>query len=102
MTRNEFLFIATLILPMEVFAQTEVITLESQVKGNQEQPTVLNIVPWKEANDHRRIDSGFETDMGRLFQHLDKEEFARQQYFHRVFLEIDESQGQQTNIHTSN
>jgi len=51
MTRNEFLFIATLILPMEVFAQTEVISLESQVKGNQEQPTVLNIVPWKEASN---------------------------------------------------
>ena len=64
------------------------ISLESQVKGNQEQPNVLNIVPWKFADDQSRIDSSIESDIGRLFQHLDRAEFARQQQIHKHFSEL--------------
>lgn len=80
-----------LILPAQAFAQRDVITLESQVKGNQEQPNVLSIVPWKFADDVSQLDQGIEADISRLFQHLDRDEFARQQYFHKHFLQVKQS-----------
>lgn len=82
---NRFIFmLITALMPLPLIGQPEVITLESQVKGNQEQPSVLSIVPWKEASDRSPIVTELKTDTGRLFQHLDRDEFARQQAFYKA------------------
>ena len=61
--------------------ETEVITLESRITGNQEQPNVLTIVPWKQADDFDVIEKGYDEQFDRIFPHLEPTEFERQRYF---------------------
>ena len=64
-----------------VHGQNEEITIESRVTGNQEQPNVLTIVPWKQADDFQVIEQSYDEQFERIFPHLEPTEFERRRYF---------------------
>ncbi|MBB3060587.1 hypothetical protein [Microbulbifer rhizosphaerae] len=59
-------------------AAEDVIELESTVIGNQEQPKVLYIIPWKQADSLARLDGGLPQTIGDVFAHRDYSEFQRE------------------------
>lgn len=59
-------------------ATAEEINLESTVIGNQEQPKVLYIIPWKQADSLRRLDSTLPQTVGDVFRHLEYSELQRE------------------------
>ena len=63
-------------------AQSSVINIDQTVTGNQEQPKVLYIVPWKTAANSEQFEQSLsQKTTGKVFQHLDKEELKRQVNF---------------------
>lgn len=62
-------------------AQADEITLSARISGNQEQPSVLTIVPWQKPEDFNVISSDFDDQMQQIFPHLDPTEFAREREF---------------------
>ncbi|WP_295800871.1 hypothetical protein [uncultured Microbulbifer sp.] len=64
-----------------VFAQEddgEVINLESTIIGSQEQPKVLYIIPWKQANSLERIESTLPNAISHTFEHQEYSELQRE------------------------
>lgn len=59
-------------------AAEDVIELESTVIGNQEQPKVLYIIPWKQADSLARLEGGLPQTIGDVFAHRDYSEFQRE------------------------
>ena len=55
----------------------EVITLEATVTGNQEQPKVLTIVPWKPAKDDSLLYQPLSSLMTDVFSHVERSEHQR-------------------------
>lgn len=56
-----------------------VIVLSDTVTGNQEQPKVLYIVPWQEANDDTMLNRALITQLQRdLFAHIERPEHQRE------------------------
>lgn len=90
-----FCFVVLLFPSTQLIAQSSVVTLESQVKGNQEQPNILSIVPWKQADDFGRIDEAIELSVNDVFQHLDRDEFAREYDFYQHHLTLEEQESKQ-------
>ncbi len=79
--------LALMLATLTVRAETRIDMQGTAVIGNQELPQILYIVPWKK--------SGL-PDMGRppisqlvneVLAPLDREEFRREIYYHRVFFE---------------
>lgn len=56
----------------------EEINLESTVIGNQEQPKVLYIIPWKQADSLQRLDSTLPQTVGDVFRHQEYSELQRE------------------------
>lgn len=56
----------------------EVITLESTIIGSQEQPKVLYIIPWKQANSLEKIESTLPNAINHTFQHQEYSELQRE------------------------
>lgn len=56
----------------------EVIELESSVIGSQEQPKVLYIIPWKQADSLQRFDSVLPQTVGDVFKHQEYSELQRE------------------------
>jgi hypothetical protein len=67
-----------MLLGISPVAAEEVITLESTIVGSQEQPRVLYIIPWKQANSLERLDGGLPQTIGDIFQHQEYSEFKRE------------------------
>jgi hypothetical protein len=60
-------------------AQAEdVINLESTIIGSQEQPQVLYIIPWKQANSLERLQSSVPQTIGNTFKHQEYSELQRE------------------------
>ncbi|MCX2832316.1 hypothetical protein [Microbulbifer thermotolerans] len=59
-------------------AADEVIELESSVIGSQEQPKVLYIIPWKQADSLQRLDSVLPQTVGYVFSHQEYSELQRE------------------------
>lgn len=59
-------------------AAEEVIELESTVIGSQEQPKVLYIIPWKQADSLQRLDSVLPQTVGDVFKHQEYSELQRE------------------------
>lgn len=73
--------IAMLLLVNTVFAQKPIVTLQSTVKGNQEQPKVLYIMPWQKAD---RVQLNYQPMQGivsDVFSNIDRDEFLREVRF---------------------
>lgn len=60
---------------------SSVVTLSATVKGNQEQPKVLYIVPWQAAQDHRILYQPLNSQTNRVFDHIERSEHNRELKF---------------------
>lgn len=81
----------TIALSPLVFAQDdEVISIETTVTGNQEQPKVLYIVPWKEATDTTILSLPITTKLDDVFDHVDRAEHQRHVRFVESLSGVDE------------
>ena len=56
----------------------EVVNLGATITGNQEQPTVLYIVPWKQTSDSSLLSQGLESRLSDVFDHIDRSEHQRE------------------------
>jgi len=54
------------------------IKLESRVTGNQEQPAVLYIVPWKSPGSVEGLKQSLSSKVSRVFQHVERAELQRE------------------------
>ncbi|UTW46090.1 hypothetical protein KFE80_04120 [bacterium SCSIO 12696] len=55
-----------------------ILTLQSTITGNREQPKVLYIVPWQAPDGPESLRQGFQSDLDELFQPVERAEFLRQ------------------------
>jgi hypothetical protein len=75
--RTAALFIA-IIFSGIVFSQEAVVTLRSTVKGNQEQPKVMYLVPWQRPGDSSLEYQPMDNVASDLFTPVDRDEFIRE------------------------
>ncbi len=77
------LIAAFCVLSLKVVAQEEeVVKLGATITGNQEQPTVLYIVPWKQTSDNTILNQGLESRLSDVFDHVERSEHLREvEYF---------------------
>lgn len=61
-----------------LLAQEAQVVLRSTVTGNQEQPKVLYIVPWQQADTPELIYQPLQTLVDGVFEEVDREEFLRE------------------------
>lgn len=82
MNKNIWLCILFLILcvpSLKAIAQDEeVVKLGATITGNQEQPTVLYIVPWKQTSDDTILNQGLESRLSDVFDHVERSEHLRE------------------------
>ncbi|WP_101758230.1 cell division protein FtsY [Oceanicoccus sp. KOV_DT_Chl] len=70
--------ILIMLIALAASADEGVITLRSTVKGNQEQPKVMYVLPWQSAE---RIEVEYRPDnewLGEVFAPVDRDEFIRE------------------------
>jgi len=53
-----------------------IIRLDSVVRGNQEQPNVLYIVPWKKIEDDTLLNRELKSRLTGIYTHIDRSEYA--------------------------
>lgn len=66
-----------------------VVVLSDTVVGNQEQPKVLYVVPWRSADDDTILSQPLSTTVGRdLFAHIERSEHQRElEYLQQLWQE---------------
>ena len=57
---------------------SEVVTISSTIKGNQEQPNEFYVVPWKSAVDRTILYQTLDTRLESVFGHIERREHIRQ------------------------
>jgi len=67
-----------LLISLPAVALETTIKLESRVTGNQEQPTVLYIVPWKSPESVEGLKQALSSKVARVFQHVERAELERE------------------------
>jgi hypothetical protein len=72
------LFIIILFSAVNAAAQQQVIQLEDTIRGNQEQPKVLTIVPWQAPTVKQALPSPILQRINLKFVALERDEFSRQ------------------------
>ncbi|MFA7553045.1 MAG: hypothetical protein WCY88_02255 [Spongiibacteraceae bacterium] len=73
------LVIAT--LSSSVLAQEAKVILRSTVTGNQEQPKVLYIVPWRQAETPELIYQPLQSLVEGVYEEVDRDEFLRELHY---------------------
>ena len=81
MKRRYVILLFTLVYSAMSFSQDGVITIESTVTGNQEQPKVLYILPWKPATDDSILNQRVSTQVESIFGHVERAEHLRKLEF---------------------
>ncbi len=80
------LCVFTLLLPGGyTLAQKPVLSLQSTVTGNQEQPKVLYILPWQKADTIKVDYQPIQGVVNEVFTPLDREEFLREMHYRKQF-----------------
>ncbi len=75
------IFSALVILFQCAYAQEATVTLESTVIGNQEQPSVLYIVPWKSPGSSADLYRPVASQLSAIFDHVERAELRRQIHY---------------------
>jgi len=80
-------------LSLNAIAQEEdVVNLGATITGNQEQPTVLYIVPWKQTSDDTILNQGLESRLSDVFDHVERSEHMREvEYFDSLVQDTSEA-----------
>jgi len=83
---SSLLFSATVAIAQD----SEVVNLGSTITGNQEQPKVLYIVPWKQTKDNTILSQGLESRLSDVFDHVERSEHQREvQYFETLLGNVE-------------
>ncbi|ARN72785.1 hypothetical protein [Oceanicoccus sagamiensis] len=72
------LAIITVYASSTLFAQEAQVVLRSTVTGNQEQPKVLYIVPWQQADTPELIYQPLQSLVDGVFEEVDRDELLRE------------------------
>lgn len=83
MINRLFVLFLSLYVSAAVIAQDDAeVSLGATITGNQEQPKVLYIVPWKQTKDNTILNQGLESRLSDVFDHVDRDEHIRElEYF---------------------
>lgn len=68
----------------------EVVNLGATITGNQEQPKVLYIVPWKQTKDDTILSQGLESRLVDVFDHVERTEHKREIEFFETLVDAEE------------
>ena len=79
-----FLIVAMAVFASQANAQDVDVRIDATVTGNQEQPKVLYIVPWKEAEDDSILEQPLQTRVRNVFSHVERAEHQRKLEFIEV------------------
>ncbi len=79
-----FLFLIIFPFVNSAFAQDVDVRIDETVTGNQEQPKVLYIVPWKEAEDDSILEQPLQSQVRNVFGHVERAEHQRKLQFIEV------------------
>ncbi|GLS27104.1 hypothetical protein [Marinibactrum halimedae] len=64
---------------VKALAQGNVVNIDETVTGNQEQPKVLYIVPWKSAANQENLEQDLQSQLlSGVFDHLERAELKRE------------------------
>ncbi len=87
MTFKTALALALVLAALTVRAETRIEMQGTAVIGNQELPQILYIVPWKKSGLPNMGRPPINQLVDEVLAPLDREEFRREIYYHRVFFE---------------
>ncbi len=87
--------LATLMGGLALAQDQEVVTLGDTITGNQEQPKVLYIVPWKQAKDDTLLNQGLESRLSDVFDHVERSEHTRELEFFETLVESSAAETEQ-------
>ena len=76
-----------------LYAQEAQVILRSTVTGNQEQPKVLYIVPWQQADKPELIYQPMQSLVEGVFRQVDRDEFLRELRYRQVLSEAQTDAG---------
>lgn len=76
-----------LLVALPALAQEAKVILRSTVVGNQEQPKVLYIVPWQQAQKPELIYQPLQSLVDGVFEEIDREEFLRELDYQQKILD---------------
>lgn len=76
--RTFFILLLALLYSGLALSQEAVVVLRSTVKGNQEQPKVMYIVPWQRPGDSSLEYQPMDNLVNDLFTPVDRDEFTRE------------------------
>ncbi len=79
------------LIGVKAAAEPPVVILESTIVGNQEQPKVLYLVPWKAPHMPDQIFQPLQTQISDIYRPLEREEFLRELAFRERFISADEN-----------
>ncbi len=74
-----------IVIAFSTSAQEAMVTLESSVVGNQEQPKVLYIVPWKSPGTSADLYQPVNSQLSAIFDHVERSELRRQMHYLDLF-----------------
>ncbi|MBR9911058.1 MAG: hypothetical protein GYB33_11990 [Gammaproteobacteria bacterium] len=75
------LLLLYLLAPAPAVAAEETIKLQSRVTGNQEQPKVLYIIPWKSPGSSANLQLPLNSQLSALFEHVERSELVRELHY---------------------
>lgn len=78
MIRQCMKVLTAVLMPVMAQAQQADIRLESRVTGNQEQPRVLYIVPWKTPGTSSDLFVPLQSQLNAVFEHVERPELVRE------------------------
>ncbi len=84
------------LLSFTAIAQGQTIKLESTISGNQEQPQVLYMVPWKEPDSARLKFDALNRPFHNVFEHIERDELKRQLQSHQLTINSAEENVEKT------
>ncbi len=90
------IFSMVFLLLLAAAAQSQTIKLESTISGNQEQPQVLYMVPWKVPNSPTLKFDALNRPFHGVFEHLEHDELKRQMHASAMLVETTEETEQQS------
>ncbi len=78
LTKFAALAFVSALFPVSLWGQEAEVNLSSTIIGNQEQPKVLYIVPWKPVSDEQLENQTIESQLDLVFGHIERVELRRE------------------------
>ena len=87
--RSVIVIVFLLLCSISALSEEAVVVLRSTVKGNQEQPRVMYIVPWQRPGDSSLEYQPMDSLVNDLFTPVDRAEFTRELQYRDILTEPD-------------